>query len=396
MKIALIGAFDRYNYGDLLMPIVVEAFLEKYYGNLKFEYVYCAQKQKQMGYAGGVDTIEMNDLYNGNQNVDAIIIVGGEVLSANYYEMYMNVQDNKMKILGFKILHRTLKKTTNKICRSLLDGKTCKPWIVDSKICNKIIYNTIGGNVFYDNVISDNDQKELKKNFENSSYIAIRDNKSLESNRNLLPSHTKFYPDSVLIMSKLFSEEDIEDKMTHAFKYEMKKYTNYFVLQVNKSIGMDLIDKLASEIDMLKEKLNIDCVLIPIGYAQGHEDQIPLTLIASKCKSNPYIPEFNNIYDTIYAIKNSKMYIGSSLHGAITAISYSVQHSALTEKSRKLITFLETWDTTKYKYCEVDSFAESVEKMLNDEEDKKHVSIKSKELVSLVEENFNNIADLLK
>ena len=395
MKLALIAAFDRYNYGDLLMPIVFESFLDKYYPNSDFEYVYFAQKQINMDYAGGVNTVEINKLYNGEIKVDAAIIVGGEVLSANYYEMYMNVQTNKLKIITFKILHRLFKKPTNEICKIALHGQTGKPWIIDPKLCNQVMYNTVGGNIFYDNVLTKKDQDEIGKCLKESSYISIRDNGSMEANSHLLPDHTKFFPDSVLIMSRLFSDEYIEANMTEKFKKEMNAYSNYFVVQVNKSIGMELVDELAAEIDKIKEKLNLDCVLVPIGYAQGHEDQIPLKLIRDKCKSNPYLPEFNNIYDTIYAIKNSKMYLGSSLHGAITAISYSVQHSALTKNSKKLISFLNTWDTTKYKYCDVRGLANRLEVVLNDENDKKHVAKKSTELMNLVETNLMNIADLL-
>lgn len=395
MKLALIAAFDRYNYGDLLMPIVFESFLDKYYPSSDFEYFYFAQKQKDMEYAGGVNTVEIKKLYNGEIKVDAAIVVGGEVLSANYYEMYMNVQNNKMKIIAFKIAHRLLKKRTNEICKNALNGQTGKPWIIDSKICRKIVYNTVGGNLFYDNVINKKQQKEIGKFLEESSYISIRDNGSLKANEQLLPEHTKFFPDSVLIMSKLFSNQHIQDKMTQNFKEKIDNYSNFFVLQVNKSIGMELVKQLALEIDEIKATLNIDCVLLPIGYAQGHEDQIPLKLIRDKCKSTPYLPEFNNIYDTIYAIKNSKMYLGSSLHGAITAISYSVQHSALTNNSKKLVSFLNTWNTTKYPYCDVKGFSKQIKVILDDDQDQKHVDNKSKELINLVEENLINIAELL-
>jgi hypothetical protein len=49
----------------------------------------------------------------------------------------------------------------------------------------------------------------------------------------------------------------------------------------------------------------------------------------------------DNIWDIMYLIANSKCYIGTSLHGAITASSYCVAHVGL--KVEKLGAYLATW-----------------------------------------------------
>ena len=62
----------------------------------------------------------------------------------------------------------------------------------------------------------------------------------------------------------------------------------------------------------------------------------------------PYnLPENLNIYEIMYIESQSKCFIGTSLHGNITAISYEVNNIGIDKSVKKLDEFLKTWSLHK-------------------------------------------------
>jgi hypothetical protein len=135
--------------------------------------------------------------------------------------------------------------------------------------------------------------------------------------------------------------------------------------------------------------------LVPIGYAQGHEDEIPLRQIYNLTTSPIEIIEDETIYNITYAISKAQFYIGTSLHGAITAISYKVPHIALTSRVPKLIHFLETWHTTPIIYTEVGTMCTAISSILNNPITNKLLLSSRKSMLSKVQGNFSAINDLI-
>ena len=106
--------------------------------------------------------------------------------------------------------------------------------------------------------------------------------------------------------------------------------------------------------------------------------------------------DYNNIYETLYILKNATLYIGTSLHGAITAISYGIPHFALTNKIKKLVDFLETWGTTDIIYSNVDKISDNYEEIAQNYIDfKRKVETERKKMIKLVDENFKKINQII-
>lgn len=85
--------------------------------------------------------------------------------------------------------------------------------------------------------------------------------------------------------------------------------------------------------------------LLTIGKAPGHSDDGPLDKLHSLLgDERAYRVDSGNIEDIIRCIATSKLYCGTSLHGAITALAYAVpQIALLPQRVIKLSSFLETW-----------------------------------------------------
>lgn len=394
MKVALVGAFDRNNYGDILMPIVMTNQMREVFKNVEIEYF--GLSDSKMEYTGGYNTRAFSEIYR--EKFDAVIYVGGEILTSKYTGMYLNLQKSKIKIFMYKCLRRLFNDKTENHCRKLLGGKSLKPWITNKNDlgCKALIYNTIGGDIYFGT--NNQNKKEVEKNIELADYISIRENESYRVIKNI-NQNTKLYPDSVVALSVLIHNRDIEKKLSKEIKNEINKKNNYFVFQVNIKNGKNNIKNISNQIKDIYQKTGMKCVLLPIGYAQGHEDNVVLKKIYNKINDENivYMPSFNNIYETIYIIKNSKLYVGTSLHGAITAISYNVPHIALTSNIKKLLYFLKTWKTTPIINTEIEEMSKNVQKIIKDYRNAKVMVTKSSsKMVNLVKENFNNINLLLK
>lgn len=104
-KIAMIGATDRYNYGDLLFPLIVQKELSKRLGK-EYSFHNFSTSKSDLSKYGGLLTEEMAHIKN--ENIDVAIVVGGEVLSASWKATYYHIQSNRIKLYFFKVLFKLL------------------------------------------------------------------------------------------------------------------------------------------------------------------------------------------------------------------------------------------------------------------------------------------------
>ena len=104
MKIALVGAFDRYNYGDILMPIIMHNQIIDNLNIKNIEFSYYGLFESDMSKCKGYSTNALSELKN--KEVDVVIFVGGEILTSRYTGMYLNTLNNKFKIFYFKSMRR--------------------------------------------------------------------------------------------------------------------------------------------------------------------------------------------------------------------------------------------------------------------------------------------------
>jgi hypothetical protein len=80
-KILVIGAFDRYNYGDLLFPLVIEKQLSSY--GHPFEFQYFGLVKSDLSAVGGLPTQDLQEFYKACEEGGTpvhVIIAGGEAL----------------------------------------------------------------------------------------------------------------------------------------------------------------------------------------------------------------------------------------------------------------------------------------------------------------------------
>ncbi|MFJ8067872.1 polysaccharide pyruvyl transferase family protein [Peribacillus sp. NPDC096447] len=398
MNINLVGAFDRNNYGDLLFPIITQSILEKIAkenkSNNNFEFNYIGVKESDMREYGGSVTKPLSYL-NGQEN-SITILVGGEILGTNFMGMDLCFDNNPLYVFGMKAFNKVGGGgIINKYLKVKYNTKQNHPWIptIDFMLKNKVIFNSVGGSKL--NFNNRNLINSINSSLEYSNYFSVRDEKTyrlLETINPKTKDKVVISPDSAVIMSDIFPKEKLEKLTTSESQNYIDKNRDYIVFQVSQKIARGREREIAKQLDLLGTLLKVGIVLLPIGRAPEHDDHKALIEISENMTSSNFLPRHNTIYDTMSLIGNSKLYIGTSLHGAITAISYNLPHVAFTNQVTKLNEFLKTWETTKIYSTDTNSLIKDAERLISQPYDISKINEKMK---MQVKNNFNNIYEYI-
>lgn len=383
-QVILYGAFDRYNYGDNLMPILLEMFLRKYYAEKMddIEFVFSSIRKSDLSKYKCMPTIPMRDLLNAPDG-STVIVVGGEVLGANIGILYTHVQDSLLVTKLLRMIKKLSPSLLNKIARRNYDAVWDYPYIPNKNSFKnnvKIIYNTIGGNP----------PVTEQKNIISADYVSARDDRTFKNlSKFCVP---ELVPDSVLMASAVINDEffntvvrkEIRDKIGHNF---------ISVQACPYKVGFTAA-QMAKELERVVENHSVDVILLPIGYASGHDDAIFLERVNTFANNKFILLSDLNVWEIMYVISKSEAYFGTSLHGVITAMSFIVPHFSINEQIEKLTSFLQTWSVSPYnKPISISSMADSFSLARGkNNSDLKDAMLQTQKIIS---ESINQIAEIL-
>ncbi|WP_298528040.1 polysaccharide pyruvyl transferase family protein [uncultured Christiangramia sp.] len=374
-----LSASDRINYGDLLFPIIFKKIAEENgytfhnYGIVKSD----------LTFFGALPTKSYKVLLREiNCTSGKLIIGGGEVFFADWKTLYgfispfyaiamKNIKISKIeKRIKFAKFHLSFNQVSIPFCPSKKE--------LNNKI--KIYYNSVGGSYPYGKNKKEIDT--IKDALKDASLVSVRDRRTLKELQKL-DIQSKIVPDSAILLSSMFSKKDIMNRKS--FNIENSRYI-FLQLGINK--GPKDLEKFASKIKNLSQKLNLNVVLCPIGKAPGHEDHIILRKLQVIERDFRYI-EPANIYDIMFLISNASLYLGTSLHGVITAQSFNVPFVGLNKNLTKVESYTTTWIGKEYQSLAY----EEVEKIIDiyNEWNFNKIAIKNREQKELVKENIYSI-----
>lgn len=99
------GAFDRYNYGDNLMPLLFELYLNRSYSHLLDEYhiKFAAINKSDLSRYGCLKTEKFTSVVKSANRGSVIVIIGGEVVGSTKESLLLHSFENP---LIYKIIAR--------------------------------------------------------------------------------------------------------------------------------------------------------------------------------------------------------------------------------------------------------------------------------------------------
>ena len=305
--INIVGAFDRYNYGDLLFPIVIEKYLKKYKKDFikDYEIDFYGLVESNLSSVGGKKTKPLSDLYKNIEKNSIVIVAGGDVIPARISSMDIDLSSNNIETISKKVIRKLigLEKFEKKSMKKF-ELNSNFPWVIEKDNFKEkvfVTYNAIGASTL-SKLSNTYEQREIKENVINSDYVSVRDNKSLE---NLRGSNPHLYPDSATIMSEFFTLDVLEESISENVKNIVENAENgYICIQSNLCSIKGKEQVLAREIEEICKKNKLKLVLLPIGFAANHDDNIALNRLKKYLKIDYIHNESLTLYEVMYLIAN--------------------------------------------------------------------------------------------
>ena len=195
----------------------------------------------------------------------------------------------------------------------------------------KVIYNSVGA-TGVSGVTSRNEMLSLTKTLNKANFVSVRDIFSQTQLNRVGYSSSQLAPDSATVMSAYISLEELERKSSWETKNIIEQYIEgYIVFQISQAHVRGKEEAFAQALSELSLELQLPIVLIAIGNAAGHNDIVGIQKVASMLTAGVIYDTYldGNIFDLMNIIRNASCYCGTSLHGLITSMSFSVPRVAL-------------------------------------------------------------------
>lgn len=336
-EIYIVGPFDRFNYGDLIFPLILKYGISRL-SNSKYEFKYYSMTGGDYRDKGSIQSEPYSSLIklfaDGSVNVAKVIIAGGESIGADWFNLYRFI-NIRFHWLTRNILMRKMLSKAN-ILSYIMQGYVEYPFTIDKSVYNrsmKIAYNSVGGTWSAIRTLN-----ELRS----ADYLAVRENitSKLLNQENI---EHDVYPDCAILLSELYPESSFI--LNNNLRREIREIlrSKYVFFQVGRYKYGESLDVIIRQLDEIAKQDNVTIVLCPIGLAPGHEDHIPLSKISKDLKGNNIYIENPHIDEIMALLAHCYTYIGTSLHGIISAMSYSKPYIGLNPNQLKLVGYLQTW-----------------------------------------------------
>jgi len=333
-NVIIYGAYDRHNYGDLLFAIILKRYLEE---DRRFSVLVAATKKSNLSKYGALPTIPLKKALEQtrSQPKTLLIVAGGECLTAQWESiigylapqaLYYPIKASPY-LLGQKLFIR--------LSRILTSIPSDLPLVLGERdLPNlQVMYSSVGGNEISKKTSLIN--TAIARNLRDSSYISVRDMETSAELERLGIKHN-LVPDSAILISDMFPQDTTSNEPGH------------IVFHISDHHAKRRVEAIAQQLTELSMTTGLKIALLTIGKAPGHSDDEPLDKLQSLLGDRAHRVNSGKIEDIIRCIASSKLYCGTSLHGAITALAYAVPQIALLPKQVvKLSSFLETWAPRK-------------------------------------------------
>lgn len=396
-KILIVGAFDRHNYGDLLFPIVAEKVIRSlgHTGVIEFYSTAASNLSK----IGGIPTKGFRDLNAIKKDKDTLILMaGGEIFSATWPEIVGYLLPsliNRALLVAAKLVGERL---SFSLLAAAFKSRSKLPFVLcqeDFEGQPVVAYNAIGAS--HAQYASDYVRKLISEKIKKIHYLSVRDDDSLRTVKFLGAHETKLCPDSAILLSRIFKKNELVKKFAVDASSSNLNCKEYFCFQSSQHHAQNHLETIRQQLINLQRATNLKIVLFSIGTAAGHSDHLVARELYSQLKDSHdcELIESKEILDTMSIIANAKIYIGTSLHGAITALSYGVKHIGLQPRSvPKLSGFLATWSHPNlFRVSEYNNIFHSAMEIINTPHEPYYLDHIDK-IQNLALNNFKNILSL--
>ena len=353
-KIALVGAFDRFNYGDLLFPIIAGNEISEHSASPVASVN--ALVQSDLSAFGAVPTQPLRQLFGPGHlaDGDVVIYAGGGTIGVDWTYMHSNllgpVANRALYYFGRVFGPRRV----DTLSRMYFGSNSPFPWV--SEPANypasvKVAYNAVGGSEFA--ALPAEVQARTLQCLSKAAYVSVRDAETrrlFSSIENTVP--LELAPDSAVLMSEQYPLAVLRQRCSLA-TLEQLDAGPYVCFQANINYVRKQAPAIIAMLEDVYQRHGLRALLLPIGRYVGLDDQIALRGILNVIRTPAAIvSDQASIWEIMAVLASANLFVGTSLHGNVTSQSFAVPHIGLKyDKLSKLDHYLGSWDLPEQARC---------------------------------------------
>lgn len=352
-SVALLGAFDRFNYGDLLFPIIVKNEMAAHSLGTSSEIF--SLVESDLSRYGALKSHAIRTLYKPKvlRPSDVVLFAGGGTIGVDWLNMHANLlgTTGNNALYYFKRIFGTA--LANRFSKNYFGARAPFPWVAgpeDFPVPVSIAYNAVGGSEFAK--LSVSVQKQTLGCLEKAAYLSVRDAETkrlFSALEESIPIHLA--PDSAVLMSEQFSIGWLEAQASAVIR-ELVADGSYVCFQSNINYARVNAAGIVETLESLYETYGLPSLLLPIGRYVGLDDVVALRNIKEKLRTPAVlISDDASIWEIMLVIARARLFLGTSLHGNVTSQSFAVPHLGLSEETCKLDHYLSSWDLPEQSNC---------------------------------------------
>lgn len=335
--VILLGAHERFNFGDLLSEKIVSKLLKTRLGYRDDEIIRAATVPRDMSSYGGYhDIVSMKQAQSMSRTSPFgpfdIIYTGGETLGCK--------NGCAQRMLDTFELRRLEKQHRIYDCAYVVPKDLLLPLTVDGEpdrsVKNVAIANSLGA--YYRGV------PECTDAVDTADYISFRDT-------------TPLAPDSIVMVKELYGDlvsSTVSQVRNSLFPNDAN--AKYIAVQFSFYFGYyDSITKNENHIPGTLDELarNTDCtiVLYATGTAPDHDNIDFYKKVAAKMNESVVVYEGENVWESVAVIAGAEAVVGTSLHARMMAFVYHKPRVTWCDKIEDH-KFIGLWDAPNERHCD--------------------------------------------
>lgn len=296
MRVAHFGTFDVENYGDLLFPLILESRLS----GVCDEFVHVSPAGGPPVWGDCVPTVDFDTFLQETPRIDGVVVGGGQIIRSSPTPLSTYDQGGISPFIAYPSL-----------------------WLGAAYVAARegvsLCWNAPGVAGTLPPVASRLTQWTASV----TDYLSVRDTTS----RGLLEQagveqQIHVVPDTALEISQLWTASEIEEAYKNAFATRDRAVPERSAaFHVNRRWAREELSSVAARADRVCWKLEATPIMIAVGPCHG-DDEVQRQ-VAEEMETEPLLVDRpQSLREIAACIARSEAYLGSSLHGMITALSF--------------------------------------------------------------------------
>ena len=165
----------------------------------------------------------------------------------------------------------------------------------------------------------------IREAFEAAAFVYVRDGQSRKKLEEAgVRRDIEVAPDLIVTLSDFFDRDEERAKGLALLARCGADTTKDIVCFQSSPQPPEQADESLQQLTRLKEKTGVEIVILPLGFCHG--DDIFLRQLAQRSGGSLVYVDAHSIRDVISVIAACELFIGTSMHGNITAFSFGIPH----------------------------------------------------------------------